>query len=80
MAMGKAVISSSVGAEGINYTNGRDILIADTPKEFHNAMKLLHTSQHKTRMIGENARKLIAHHHDSKKIISQLIQFYRKIL
>ncbi len=79
MAMGKAVISSSVGAEGINYTNGRDILIADTPEEFHNAIKLLHASQDKSRMIGENARKLIAKHHDSKKIIGQLIQFYRKI-
>ncbi len=80
MAMRKAVISSSVGAEGINYTNGRDILIADTPEEFYNAVKLLHTDQDKTRMIGENARKLIANHHDSKKIIGQLIQFYRKIL
>ena len=34
MAMGKAIVSTSVGCEGINVTNGKDILIADAPEEF----------------------------------------------
>jgi glycosyltransferase involved in cell wall biosynthesis len=34
MAMGKAIVSTSVGCEGINVSNGKDILIADNPEEF----------------------------------------------
>ncbi|MEO8088540.1 MAG: glycosyltransferase family 4 protein [Bacteroidota bacterium] len=33
MALGKTIISTTIGAEGINYTNGRNILVADTPAE-----------------------------------------------
>ncbi|MGD0988184.1 MAG: glycosyltransferase family 4 protein [Candidatus Sulfotelmatobacter sp.] len=34
MAMGKAVVSTSIGAEGLDVTPGRDLLIADTPESF----------------------------------------------
>ncbi len=34
MSMGKAVVSTSVGAEGLDVMPGRDLLIADTPEEF----------------------------------------------
>jgi glycosyltransferase involved in cell wall biosynthesis len=34
MAMGKAIVSTSVGCEGINVSNGKDILIADSPEDF----------------------------------------------
>ena len=36
MAMGKAIVSTSVGCEGINVSNGRNILIADHPYDFAN--------------------------------------------
>lgn len=34
MAMGKALVSTSIGAEGLEVTNGRDILIADDAQSF----------------------------------------------
>ncbi len=34
MALGKAIVSTSIGAEGICYQEGHDILLADTPSEF----------------------------------------------
>jgi glycosyltransferase involved in cell wall biosynthesis len=34
MAAGKAVISTTIGAEGLDYDDGRNILIADTPQVF----------------------------------------------
>jgi len=36
MAMGKAIVSTSVGCEGINVSDGKDILIADDPEGFAN--------------------------------------------
>lgn len=79
MALSKAVVATSIGAEGINYTNGHDILIADTPEEFVNAIKLLYAKPDKSKEIGTNARLLVSQHHDSKKIIDQLVQFYNRI-
>src|SRR4030095_11935398 len=34
MAMGKAVVSTTIGAEGLPVTPGHDIVIADEPAEF----------------------------------------------
>jgi len=34
MAMGKAIVSTSVGCEGLNIANGRNIMVADDPKSF----------------------------------------------
>jgi glycosyltransferase involved in cell wall biosynthesis len=79
MALGKAVISTSIGAEGINYTNKQNILIADTPEEFVQAIQFLFNDPVQTKRIGDNASKLIRQQHDSKKIIEQLVQFYHQI-
>ena len=41
MAMGKAVISTSIGAEGLDIQNGRDLILADDPSAFANSITLL---------------------------------------
>lgn len=38
MAMGKAVISTSIGAEGLGVTSGRDLVLADDPAGFAEAI------------------------------------------
>lgn len=38
MAMGKATVSTSIGAEGLDVNDGRDILIADSPEKFADSM------------------------------------------
>jgi len=43
MAMGKAVVSTSVGAEGIDAENGKEIMIADKPEEFAQSVIRLFT-------------------------------------
>ena len=80
MAMGKAVISTKIGAEGIHYTDGKDILIANTAQEFLKATKYLYENPAKRTEIGENARKLIFEKHNSEKIIRTLVSFYQEIL
>lgn len=41
MAAGKAVVSTSVGAEGLDVHHGRDIVLADTPSSFAQAVTAL---------------------------------------
>lgn len=38
MAMGKAVVSTTVGAEGLPFRNGQEIILADTREEFAKAV------------------------------------------
>jgi hypothetical protein len=41
MAMGKALVSTSIGAEGLSFQNGRDLLLADDASSFADAILLL---------------------------------------
>ena len=54
MAAELPVVSTTVGAEGLSYTAGEDILIADSPQDFAGAC--LHL------LSGEDARRAIATH------------------
>ncbi len=80
MALGKAVVSTSTGAEGIDCTPGKDIMIADTARDFAEAVSFLFTHPAKAEELGKNARKLMETKHDSRKIIDELESFYAEIL
>lgn len=80
MAHGKAVISTTIGAEGINYTNGENIMIADDAESTVEAIIELVTNRDKCDSIGINARSLILEEHDNTKLIENLIKFYLKII
>ena len=41
MATAKAVVSTTVGAEGLDVRHGRDIMLADTPRSFAQAVVML---------------------------------------
>jgi glycosyltransferase involved in cell wall biosynthesis len=71
MALGKAVVSTSIGAEGILVENDTDMLIANDPEAFANAIDTLANSQKMTSEIGTNARKRIEESYDNRKIIGK---------
>jgi glycosyltransferase involved in cell wall biosynthesis len=77
MALGKAVISTTVGAEGIAYKNGENIIIADSAENFAKAIVDLCTYPEKVKKLGKNARQLIENHYDNALIIEKLISFYQ---
>jgi len=80
MALGKAVISTTIGAEGISYTNKKDIMIADDADSYVQAIKKLYTDTDFCTAIGNNARKLILEEHNNSKLIDRMIGFYKSIL
>ncbi len=80
MALGKTIISTTVGAEGLNYTNVKDILIADTADEFVETVEKAIKSQKLCEEMGANARLLIETHHNNETIIQKLDSFYHDIL
>jgi polysaccharide biosynthesis protein PslH len=59
MAMGKAVVSTSIGSEGLPVRSGENILLADTPEGFaKSVLSLLYDANRRQRM-GNAARKLV---------------------
>ncbi len=59
LAMGKAVVSTSIGAEGLAVSDGIHLLLADTPAEFASRTVELLTSPQECRRLGENGRRLV---------------------
>ena len=55
MAAALPIVSTRVGAEGLDVTNGQDIVIEDDPHEFAEALIGLLQSNAKRRMIGDAA-------------------------
>lgn len=79
MALGKTVISTSLGAEGINYINGQNILIANAPCEFFDMITLCMEDPARRRSIGLHARHLIESEYDRDAITQRLISFYEQL-
>ncbi|MBK5286689.1 MAG: glycosyltransferase, partial [Bacteroidia bacterium] len=79
-ALGKAVVSTSIGAEGIECTDGENILIADSPKDFVAAMSKLITDDSLRKKIGRNSHNLFLKKYSSEKIAAEVISFYNALI
>ena len=79
MAMGKTVITTMIGAEGIQYSEYNNIIIADNPTKIVETICRITKEPEELMRIGRNARKLIEDIYDNKKIIERLLIFYDEI-
>lgn len=63
MAMGKAVVSTSIGAEGLPVEHGKDIILADEPQDF--ARQVVNLLEHRAARsaLGAAARQLVEQRH-----------------
>lgn len=64
MSMAKPVVSTTVGAEGLPVTSGRDIDIADEPARFAHAVVHLMRDAEARRRMEEAARRLVVEKYD----------------
>ena len=75
MALGRAVVSTTIGAESIHYTNGENILTADDKADFANAIVRLLNDNNLRRQIGIRAQQLIRNQYENKSCCQRMIQF-----
>jgi len=80
MAMGKAIVSTTLGAEGIEASRGRDILVADKPADFADAVNRLLAEPDLAARIGRSARRLAVERYGWSEAAQALEGFYRRIL
>ena len=71
MAMGRAVVSTTIGAEGLPVTHGQNILIADHPREFADSVVRLLRDHELAAKLGGAARALVETQFSWKTVGSQ---------
>jgi glycosyltransferase involved in cell wall biosynthesis len=78
MAMGKALVSTSIGAEGLEVENGRDLLLADDASRFADAVILLLRDAAMRRKFEQAAVRLAAQY-DWSRVVKQFAEVLSKL-
>jgi glycosyltransferase involved in cell wall biosynthesis len=76
MAAGKLVISTTIGAQGIDYIDGEHLLIADKPSDFVAIYEKLQNGELDVERITANARKLIENSYSTEALASKQLAYY----
>lgn len=80
MAMGKIIISTTIGAEGIGCKNLNNIMIADTALEFAEIVGKVINDENFAAQISRKAMEYVRENFDNQVISKKLISNYRQLL
>lgn len=80
MALGRPVVSTTIGAEGLDTIPGRHLLLADSPDSFAREVCRLLADADLRQRIVEQARSFVVEHHDWDVIGLRLNRLYTEIL
>lgn len=72
MAMGKAIVSTSIGAEGLSVVNAEHISLADDAEEFARQIIILLKQPERRAQLGEAARRLVEKSYSWRSVGQQL--------
>lgn len=76
MALGRVVITTTLGLEGIAARDKQDILIADTIEEFIRKFRFCYHHQRHLPIISQNARKLVEQNFNHLEIARNVLESY----
>jgi glycosyltransferase involved in cell wall biosynthesis len=79
MSYGVPVITTTKGAEGLEARHGEHFLIADSPKEFVENIRLLIENVELRRSLGIKAREYVLEHHDINRGIELLEEYLLRV-
>lgn len=79
MAMKKAIVSTKVGAEGLQITDGENILLADNPRDFANACLRALKERELRQRLGENGFGLVDAHYRWDSLARKMIDFLFRV-
>jgi len=79
LAMGKAVVSTAVGCEGLAAEDGRNILIRDDPEAFAQAVRAVLQHGALRRRLGIEGRRTVERHYNWEGIGESMLPLYRSL-
>ncbi len=80
MAQGKAIVSTRIGAEGLDVSHEQNILLGDTPQEFASQTERLLADPALGARLGKAARELAERQYGWSAAIDILEAFYKRLL
>jgi glycosyltransferase involved in cell wall biosynthesis len=80
LAMEKAVVSTSIGCEGIDVVDGEHLLVADDPQSFADAVLRLGQDAEFASRLGRQGRALVEQRYTWESVVNRLEGFYRRLL
>jgi glycosyltransferase involved in cell wall biosynthesis len=80
MAMGRAIVATSLGAEGFPVTHGRELLLADSADSFAQAVLTLLDDAQQRVQLGEAARGFVESNYGWDALVPKLETLYRSTL
>jgi glycosyltransferase involved in cell wall biosynthesis len=70
-AFGRAIVSTHVGAEGLDFMDGKHIALADDVESFSSACIELMTNRRRAMELGANARALAMARYDRRRLVDE---------
>ena len=80
MALGKVVLTTQLGLEGINAKHKEHVLVADTTEEFIEALDYCYRSNGSLSKLGKSAQNLVKAEYDNLETAKSLMAEYQKIV
>jgi polysaccharide biosynthesis protein PslH len=80
MAVGKVVLSTRIGMEGIDAQNRQECLLADTPEEFVSALNWCQDRGSNLVQIGQRAQVFGVENFDNVQLAKKLLKTYRNMI
>ncbi|MDP8245974.1 MAG: glycosyltransferase family 4 protein [Candidatus Hinthialibacter antarcticus] len=77
MAAGMPIITTKLGAEGINVEHDKHVLFADTPNEFVDCIQRLQESPALQKSLGQAARNYVIQNHNYTSLGQKLEERYQ---
>ncbi|MBK9256295.1 MAG: glycosyltransferase [Saprospiraceae bacterium] len=79
MALGKVVITTTLGKEGIHADHGKHLLVADNPETFIDAISHVFESDFNSIQMGLEAKNFVKDFYDHSENASRLLQKYKSL-
>lgn len=79
LSMGKPMVSTALGCEGIELTPGEHLLVADAPEAFADAVLALMTDAALARRLAEQGRALMLRQYRWETAVDALEAFYAQL-
>lgn len=79
LALGRSVISTTLGAEGLQCEHGKHLMLADRKEDWIEALDVLLHDEILRKKLAIEGRQHVASHFDLIAVTNQLVSFYKEI-
>jgi glycosyltransferase involved in cell wall biosynthesis len=80
LSIGCPVVSTTIGAQGLDLVHGHHLLLADSPADFAQATRRLAGDPHLRQRLRENGRRQVLAHYGWPRLGARLHDFYESLV